>query len=201
YSDAVSIETFFQYIKTLMPRLSLLGQIESMGEPDSRYITGVIRYRAAIADIDSTKTSIMRNIRQIPDAVNALVSKGEKVEVLYLANSSYLFRNLDTVVKIANRNSVPVVSSDPISAAGSGVIFAYGPNYAKLAEATADLIIQFLGAESEAQQQDLFAEKVRVIEGDDAAQVYVDAAAAAQFGITIPPEILALSRNLSESPQ
>ncbi|WGK68719.1 ABC transporter substrate binding protein [Candidatus Haliotispira prima] len=191
YSDAVSVENAFFDIMAMMPELDNLGQIESANESNSQYIKGVIRYRSALAGINSVKTTLIRNVGQISDAVSALVSTDARVDALYLANSSDLFENVGTIVQIANRNLVPIFSSDPVSSAGTGVMFSYGANYHKMAEATADLIIRYIEAQAEEEKEAIFARNVRTQDGDEAAQVYVDEEVAKKFGVTVPEYILA----------
>ncbi len=190
YKDPVSTENAFKELLAIMPDLSLLGQIESLNEANSAYMTGVVRYRAAIAGINSTKTTVISNIAQITDAVSALVALDDKVDVLYLANSSLLFKDLANIVEIANRNLVPVVTSDSVSAANAGVMLAYGPNYAQMAEATANLLIQFLEAQDDEARQAIFAEKDHTLEGADASELYIDPAVVRQFGYSVPAEVL-----------
>ncbi len=193
YSDAVPVGTAIQKIQALMPELDSLGQIESVEEASSRYITGLIRYRANLAGISLVRASILYNTDQISDAVSTLAS--DQVGVLYLANSSLLFENIETVMRVANRNLLPVVSSDPLSARGSGVLLAYGANYEKMAQAVADLVIQYLAAQNDEQKAALFTDTVHLLEGEDATQIYFDPQAAESLGLEPPAELLSESGN------
>jgi putative ABC transport system substrate-binding protein len=68
----------------------------------------------------------------------------EKVDAIYISTDNVVVAAMQSVTSVADRNNIPVVSADPVSAEGSGALVAYGVDYYTAGRQTGIIIADIL---------------------------------------------------------
>jgi len=112
-------------IFSVAPKAKVVGYIYNPAEANSVANTKIITPLAEKLGLKLEIQTITAT-SEVSAAAAALVAK--KVDVFYVATDSTLVAGLEALVKVANENKIPVIASDPSSAA-RGAVIAQGLDY------------------------------------------------------------------------
>ena len=88
--------------------------------------------------------STVTNSSEVKQATQAIIGR---VDGIYLSNDNTVFSALSSVLSVAIRNKVPVMSADPSSAKKNPVFAAWGFDYYKMGVATGKIVSRILKGE------------------------------------------------------
>jgi putative ABC transport system substrate-binding protein len=125
--------------------------------------------------------SAVTNTSEVKQAAQALANK---VDGIYVSTDNVVVSALPSLVEVANINHIPVLTADPTSSDGLGVLIAWGFDYYKMGRATGHLIKRILDGADPADIGTVFMTKPSDIE------LWINLDVAKDLGITIPSDII-----------
>lgn len=120
-----------------------LGHVYTSSEANAVKLAGIAKQVCkdlGIGFVESTVT----NSSEVKQATQAII---KRVDGIYLSNDNTVFSALGSVLSVANRNKVPVMSADPSSAKDNPVFAAWGFDYYKMGVATGRIVARILNGE------------------------------------------------------
>ena len=164
-------------IKQIKPTAKTVGVVYSSGEVNSEV---QVRLARTAAQADGL-TLVEKTITATADLQQAVNSLGA-VDAIYVPTDNNVVSGLSTVIQYAESKKIPVVVGEGDSVAKGGCI-TYGIDYNKLGYQTGQMAVQILtkGANP----------ATMPVESQKDLQLYVNTAAAARMGVTIPADLLA----------
>ncbi|MCG8642907.1 MAG: ABC transporter substrate-binding protein [Desulfobacterales bacterium] len=130
-----------------------------------------------IGFVESTVT----NSSEVKQATQAII---KRVDGIYLSNDNTVFSALGSVLGVANKNKVPVMSADPSSAKDNPVFAAWGFDYYKMGVATGKIVARVLNGENPADIPTKF-----MTDPSDVTLI-VNLDVADKIGVKIPQDVL-----------
>lgn len=130
-----------------------------------------------IGFVESTVT----NSSEVKQATQAII---KRVDGIYLSNDNTVFSALGSVLSVANKNKVPVMSADPSSAKDNPVFAAWGFDYYKMGVATGKIVARVLNGENPADIPTKF-----MTDPSDVTLI-VNMDVADKIGVKIPQDVL-----------
>jgi putative tryptophan/tyrosine transport system substrate-binding protein len=168
----------FDLIFQVKPDAKKVGNIWTSTEKNSEVATGIAREYAKSKGIEFVEKQVTKADEALA-AAEALA--GEKVDAIFISTDSTVVSALESVVKIANENKIPLVCNDPASA-GRGCVAALGLDYPDNGyQSVVNMAIPILKGEKKADAIPILRQKNNVIA--------VNTAAAQQQGVTIPDSL------------
>lgn len=141
-SDALSLETQLDIMLKIKPELKTVGYVYSPGEVNSTIILKQLEEILTPKGIKIIAAPAQRT-SDIPTAAKSL--KG-KVDLIYTTTDNNVVSAYESLVKVANESKIPLVASDPDSAA-RGAIAALGMSYYNLGRQAGKIVIRILNGE------------------------------------------------------
>lgn len=139
-TDAAPIEEQFKLFKKVLPQLQTLGVIYNPGDNSSATPLKQAREMAkklgiTLVEVTAFKTS------DVSVAAQNLVGKG--VDAIFVPLDNTVLAAMESVLKIANQNKVPVFSSDKDSV-GQGALASLGYSHFDTGYAAGEMIVSVL---------------------------------------------------------
>ncbi|MBK8025720.1 MAG: ABC transporter substrate-binding protein [Chloroflexi bacterium] len=127
----------------IVPDADTVGYIYNNAEANSVANTDIIT--PIMAELGLTmEVQTIANSSEVATAAEALVTRG--VDVFYVATDSTVVAGLEGLLQVANENGIPVIASDPSSAA-RGAVLAQGLDYMQEGRDAGRMAVAYLKGE------------------------------------------------------
>jgi putative tryptophan/tyrosine transport system substrate-binding protein len=176
-SDMLPVQPHLDLIKAIVPNVKTIGVLYNAGEANSVFLIKAEKAAAAkmgIKVIDATASSSS----EVQAAAQSLVGRVDAMSVL---TDNTVVSALDSVVKIADQNHIPLIAGDTDSVKG-GAVAAYAFNYKDLGYQTGEMAAKILTGTPISSLPVEFAKNL---------QLAINQKAAAAQGVTLPAAIVA----------
>jgi putative ABC transport system substrate-binding protein len=168
----------FDLILALKPDAKKVGNIWTSTEKNSEVATGIARDYAKTKGVEFVERQVTK-ADEVLAAAEALA--GEQVDAIFISTDSTVVSALESVVKVAGENGIPLVCNDP-SSAGRGCVAALGLDYSDNGyQSAAGMAVPILKGEKKADDIPITRQKNNI--------VAINTAAAQQQGVTIPDSV------------
>ena len=121
------------------------------------------------------------NSSEVKQAVLSLVNR---VDAIYLGNDNTVFSAINTIVEVANKNKIPVLTADPSSALKYDILAAMGFNYYKVGYKTGKLIADYFNG------KDIMQKPVYYLNDKDDFDLILNKNVAKLIGVEFSDELL-----------
>lgn len=175
-SDAVDLEAELDLFLELQPNLKRLGVIYNPGEQNSVTSLDTLAPLCQKKSITLVKQSASKTT-DIPQATTKLINQ---VDAIFIDNDNTALSALQSIIKIATDNKIPVYVSDT-DAVEFGALAALGPNQYDLGRQAASMIIQILNGTDAGSIEVEFPTKT---------ELFLNAKAAKKIGLELKPEVM-----------
>jgi putative ABC transport system substrate-binding protein len=139
-SDMTPVKEQIELMNQIKP-IKTLGHLYNSGEANSVELYRILVEVCKTLNIKLIVTTVT-NTSEVRQAAEFLAR--EKVDAIYVSTDNVVVAALQSVTAVADRNNIPVVSADPVSAEGSGVLMAYGVDYYTAGRQTGIIIAEIL---------------------------------------------------------
>jgi putative tryptophan/tyrosine transport system substrate-binding protein len=175
-SDLAPVTKQIELIKQITPSARTIGVLFNPHEMNSYTIVHLMKTTAmgvnmTIVEAPAAKSS------DVQAAAKSLVGKAD---VIFVPTDNTIVSMLDVVIKVGVENRIPIYAGD-IDAVKSGAIAAIGFDYYSIGWQTGNIVVRILKGERAG------AIPVEVVEET---RLYVNPAAAAKMGVTIPEHVI-----------
>lgn len=162
-------------VKQIKPDAASIGIIYSSGEVNSEVQVEAAR-PAAEAEGLTVQEATVTNTAEVEQAVNSL-----NVDAIYVPTDNNVVSGLGSVIRYAEAQQIPVIAGEGDSVA-NGAVITYGLDYTELGRQVGEMAVAILteGADP----------ATMPVETQREPKLYVNEAAAARMGVTIPAELL-----------
>ncbi len=162
-------------VKKLKPTAKTVGIIYSSGEVNSAVQVEAAKKAAATEGLTVVEKTVT-NTSEVQQAASSLT-----VDAIYVPTDNNVVAGIDAVVAVAEKSKIPLVVGEGDSVKKGGII-TYGIDYSKLGYQTGQMAVKILtqGAKP----------ATMPVESQKDLKTYVNKAAAARMGITIPDDLL-----------
>jgi putative ABC transport system substrate-binding protein len=168
----------FDLILALKPEAKKVGNIWTSTEKNSEVATGIARDYAKTKNIEFVERQVTK-ADEVLAAAEALA--GEQVDAIFISTDSTVVSALESVVKVAGENGIPLVCNDPSSAA-RGCVAALGLDYSDNGyQSAATIAVPILKGEKKADDIAITKQQNNI--------VAINTAAAQQQGVTLPDSV------------
>ncbi|MBX4132920.1 ABC transporter substrate-binding protein [Frischella sp. Ac48] len=181
-SDALSLDAQIDMILKIKPEAKSIGYVYSPSEINSTIVLKQLQQRLAKHDIKIISVPAQRT-SDIPTAARSL--KG-KVDLIYTTTDNNVISAYESLVKVANEAKIPLIASDPDSAA-RGATAALGMSYYDLGRQAGKMVIRILNGEKAGD----IAPQV-----GEVTQLVINPKAAEKQGVTLSDEVLQMAAKI-----
>ena len=175
-SNFTEIRDHFLFFRKLMPNLKRLGLIYNPGEANSAIMVEKSQQTGKELGIEIVLSPAMKT----SDVASATLKLVGAVDAVFINNDNTALGAFDIIVKIADRNNLPVFVSDT-DMIEQGGLAALGSNQYELGRQTAEMVVRILGG---AKSADIPVEFSKIME------TKINVAVARKLGITLPPDLM-----------
>jgi putative ABC transport system substrate-binding protein len=163
-SDKVSMEQQLQLMKSVMPQLKTVGVV---------YTTSEINAEVQVKELEEAGIS---NLSEVQLATQSLVGKAEAI-LIPIDNT--VVSSFEAVLGVAKQAKIPVFASD-VDTVKRGAVATYGIDYYQMGKQTGEMAARILHGQKIADNP---------VEVSKKTDLYINEAAAAAFGLTVPAEL------------
>jgi len=160
-----------------------LGHIYSSGEANAVILAEMAEKACAELGIEFV-VSTVTNSSEVKQAAQAIINK---VDGIYVSTDNTVVSALSSLVDVAMKAGVPIMSADPSSTVGSDVLIAWGFNYYKVGRATGRVVADILNGKSTEDMPTVF-----MTDPSDT-NLVINTDVAEKLGITIPADLLEIA--------
>jgi putative ABC transport system substrate-binding protein len=175
-SDMLPAEPTIALIKEVVPDIKKLGVLYNAGESNSEYQTTKTKEAAAAAGIEVVEATAS-NTAEVKAAADSLVGK---VDAIAVSTDNTVVTALESVIKVANENKIPLFAGDTDSVE-RGALAAYSFNYKDLGEQAGTMAAAILSGTPVKDIPVQYAQKL---------QLAINEKAAAAMGVTLPQAVV-----------
>lgn len=175
-SNWLDVEKQLETYKDIMPKLKRLGMIYSPNEANSVKLVKEFSKQAKKYDIEVI-TAMASKTNEISDGVRNII---DKVDAILVHNDNNALSGFSQIVKIANKYTVPVFSSD-VDIMNQGALVAYGPDQYQIGRETGKKVVQILKGKNTKDIPVFF---------PDSGELYLNLAVAKKLDFTFSKEAL-----------
>ena len=182
------VQAAFDLILAIKPDAKKVGNIWTSTEKNSEVATGIARNYAKSKGI----TFVERQVTKADETLAAAESlAGEKVDAIFISTDSTVVSTLESVVKVANENKIPLVCNDPASS-GRGCVAALGLDYPDNGyRSVVEMAIPILKGEKKADDIPIVRQTNNI--------VAINTAAAQAQGVTIPDSLKSQAKQVFDT--
>lgn len=123
--------------------IKTLGHVYTSSEANAVKLAKIAKKVCADLGIKFVESTVT-NSSEVKQATQAIIGR---VDGIYLSNDNTVFSALNSVLSVATRKKVPVMSADPSSAKNNPVFAAWGFDYYKMGVATGKIVARVLKGE------------------------------------------------------
>jgi putative ABC transport system substrate-binding protein len=176
-SDLSPVKKHIDLIRTISPKTRRIGILFNPREANSYTLVYLMKKTAMGANMTIVEAPA-RTSSDVPAAVQTLAGKAD---VVFVPTDNTIAAALDPVIAFGIEHRVPVYAAD-VDAVKRGAIAAIGFDYYSIGWQAGNIVVRVLRGESPA--------KIPV-GGVEETRLYVNPAAAAKIGVTIPADVIA----------
>lgn len=180
-SDLLPMGPTIDLIKQVVPEIKTLGVMYNAGESNSVFLVDEQKKAAEAAGITVVEATAA-NSSEVKAAADSLVGRVDAISVL---TDNTVVSALESVVKVAQENKIPLFAGDTDSVK-RGAVAAYAFDYKDLGVQAGHMAADILAGKAISEIPVQYAEKL---------QLSVNEAAAEATGITLPDELVAKAEN------
>lgn len=174
-TDFVPPESQLELIRTTVPSLKNLGLIFNSGEANSQKQAEAIKVLCKQQGIEVVESTVSKT----SDVVNATKTLVGKVEAILLPTDNTVITGLESILRVANPNKIPVFGGD-VDIVRRGAFAAYGVDWRDSGLSIANMVGALLNKQP--------IESLS-IQNPQNLVLHVNGKAAQEMGIAIPEEI------------
>ncbi|MDZ4765420.1 MAG: ABC transporter substrate-binding protein [Chloroflexota bacterium] len=172
YADTVPL------IFDIVPDADTVGYIYNTAEANSVANTDILTPLFAELGL-AMEVQTISTSAEVATAAEALV--GRDIDVFYVATDSTVVAGLEALIQVANENGIPVIASDPSSAA-RGAVLAQGLDYTQEGQDAGRMAVAFLNGELDLATARISRQTVNLLA--------INLDAAVSQGVTVPDALL-----------
>lgn len=176
-SDLLPMAPTLELIERVLPDLETLGVLYNAGESNSVFLIEEQKKAAESAGITIVEATAS-NSSEVKAAADSLVGRVDAISVL---TDNTVVSALESVVKVAQENQIPLFAGDTDSVA-RGAIAAYAFDYFDLGVQAGEMAAEILAGKAIEEIPVEYAEKL---------QLTINEEAAAKTGVTLPDDVVA----------
>lgn len=150
-SDMTPVKDQIKFLMKLK-KIERLGHIYSSHEDNAVALADIARKACEELGIEMIESTVS-NSSEVKQAAQTIAPR---VDAIYISTDNTVVSALTAVVDVADQNNIPVMSADPSSAEGIGVVAAWGFDYYKMGRATGRMIAEIAGGKKPADIPTLF---------------------------------------------
>lgn len=180
-SDMLPMTPTMELIKQVVPGVKTVGVLYNGGESNSVFLIDEQKKAAKAMGIDIVEATAS-NSSEVKAAADALVGRVDAISVL---TDNTVVSALESVVKVAQANKIPLFAGDTDSVK-RGAVAAYSFDYKDLGVQSGQIAAEILGGKAIKDIPVQYAQKL---------QLSVNLAAAKTTGITLPADLLKKADN------
>ncbi len=175
-SNFIALKPQIELFKKIQPNLKRLGILYNSGETNSVSIVNQLKTICKKLDI----TLIEQKIAKSTD-INESMSKllGRKVDAIFISNDNTCLGAIKHIVDIANKDKIPVYSSDTDTII-LGTLAALGPNQYQIGWQTGEMVLKILNGQDPNEMSVEFPTQIHCVINEEAAK---------KLGITINEDL------------
>lgn len=181
-SDLSPIGQHLDLIKEILPDVVRIGVPYNPGEANSVTLIELLQQEAPTRSLDIVEVAAPRSA-DVQTAVESLV---DNVDAIYVPTDNTVVTALEAIIKVGRDNQLPVFAGDTDSVP-RGAIAALGFNYHDVGVQTGKIVVRVLNGEAPG---DIPVEGVQITE------LFVNPAAAASMGVSLPEAVLARAKTV-----
>lgn len=174
-ANFIAIAPQIELIQSLQPKLQKIGIIYNPAEMNAQHIIVQLEKVCTAKNIKLHKQAITKTA----DAAQAATKLATMVDAIFISNDNTALSSLQSIVRAALIQKVPVYVSD-VDAIAQGAIAALGPNQYALGKQTGFMLAKIL------QGQDI---NKLAIEWPNSQEIGINLAMAKQLGIVVPESV------------
>ena len=163
--------------------LKSLGHIYSSGEANAVILAEMAEKACEELGIKFVASTVT-NSSEVKQAAQAIINK---VDGIYVSTDNTVVSALASLVDVAMKAGVPIMSADPSSTEGSDVLIAWGFDYYKVGRATGRVVADILNGKSTEDMPTVF-----MTDPSDT-NLVINLDVAEKLGITIPADLLEIA--------
>lgn len=175
-SDFSPLSDQLDLVKEITPNAKTIGVLYNPGEANSVSTIDALKGLAADRGFKIVEATAA-NSAGVQQAARSLVGK---VDVIYVPTDNTIVSALESAVKVADENQIPLYTADTDSVA-RGALAAIGFNYYDVGKETGGYVVRILNGEKPSRMPATVAKGTNLV---------VNTAAAQKMGVTIPPAVL-----------
>lgn len=150
-SDMTPVKDQLEFLMKVK-KIDKLGHIYSSHEDNAVALAEIARKACAELGIEMVETTVS-NSSEVKQAAQTVAPR---VDAIYVSTDNTVVSALPAVVNVADQHNIPVMSADPSSAEGVGVLAAWGFDYYKMGRATGRMVADVLNGTSPSDIPTLF---------------------------------------------
>ncbi|HHY98061.1 MAG TPA: ABC transporter substrate-binding protein [Firmicutes bacterium] len=175
-SDLNPVSEQFELLLKIVPRAKRIGIIYNAGEVNS-----VVQVELAEADAKKRGLTIIKatasNTSGVYEAAQSLVGR---VDAIYVPTDNTVVTALESVIKVAERNKIPVIAGEENSV-DRGCIATVGIDYYRLGKQTAAMAVEVLKGKNPAEMPIQYQKEMRLV---------INVSAAKAMGVNLPEALV-----------
>jgi len=181
-SDFIPVKSQIDLLLTIAPKVKKLGIIYNAGEDNSRVLVDITRGVAKELKLDLVEATVT-NSGEVFAAAQTLVGR---VDAVYTIQDNTVISALESVLKVANKNQIPVLVPG-VPSVERGGLATVGTSYYNLGKIAAEQALQiFKGVKPSA---------IPVAYAKDF-DIYLNQKTADEIGIKFPEDLLKKAKNV-----
>jgi putative ABC transport system substrate-binding protein len=174
-SDKVSMEQQLQLIKSVMPQVKTVGVVYTTSEINAEVQVKELEEAGKKLGVSVVKAGIS-SLSEVQLAAQSLVGKAEAI-LIPIDNT--VVSSFEAVLGVAEQAKIPVFASD-VDTVKRGAVATYGIDYYQMGKQTGEMAARILKGQKIADNP---------VEVSKKTDLYINEAAAAKFGLTLPAEL------------
>jgi putative ABC transport system substrate-binding protein len=186
-SDMTPVKEQLQFFKRVAG-VERLGHVYSSGEANAVRLAEMAKEAAEELDMEFIESTVT-NSAEVRQAAQSIV---DKVDGIYVSTDNTVVSALNSLVSVADRESVPVMSADPSSAEKYGVLAAWGFDYYQVGRATGKIVARILDGTDPAEIPTKFMTDRSDID------LLINRDVADRLGISFPDDVVELASTIVE---
>jgi len=181
-TDLSPIGLHLDLIRRVLPDLEELGALYSPGEANARMLLELLEHEAPERDL-----SIVAEAVEAGAGVEGAAERlAQRVDAIYVPTDNAVAAAIEAVIAIAEPHGVPVFAGD-IHLVPRGAVAALGFNYYELGRQAGRMVVRVLEGEDPGDMP---------VESVETTELFVNRAAAAAMGVTLPEDLLARAKSV-----
>ena len=181
-SDFIPVKSQIDLLLTIAPKVKKLGIIYNAGEDNSRVLVDITRGVAKELKLDLVEATVT-NSGEVFAAAQTLVGR---VDAVYTIQDNTVISALESVLKVANKNQIPVLVPG-VPSVERGGLATVGTSYYNLGKIAAEQALQIFKAVKPSAIPVAYAKDF---------DIYLNQKTADEIGIKFPEDLLKKAKNV-----